>query len=107
MVTSTIGAKAKVWLSDSCCVYKYPVSLPLPGDVIFLLTSILNAILDLFQSTHFLVPLYVSDNLTYKMSSTLLLTLAALQGVKAWGSLGHATVAYIAQNYVTDEVASW
>lgn len=36
-----------------------------------------------------------------------LVTLASLQGVKAWGSLGHATIAYIAQNYVTDEVASW
>lgn len=36
-----------------------------------------------------------------------LVTLISLQGVKAWGSLGHATIAYIAQNYVTDEVASW
>lgn len=41
------------------------------------------------------------------MTSSVLLTLAALQGVRAWGSLGHATIAYIAQNYVTDEVASW
>lgn len=41
------------------------------------------------------------------MASILLLTFAALRGVNAWGSLGHATVAYIAQNYVTDEVASW
>lgn len=41
------------------------------------------------------------------MASTILLTLAALQGVRAWGALGHATIAYIAQNYVTDEVASW
>lgn len=41
------------------------------------------------------------------MVSSLLLTLATLQGVRAWGALGHATVAYIAQNYVTDEVAAW
>lgn len=41
------------------------------------------------------------------MVSYLLLTVATLQGVRAWGSLGHATVAYIAQNYVTDEVATW
>ncbi|KAL1871111.1 hypothetical protein Daus18300_004856 [Diaporthe australafricana] len=41
------------------------------------------------------------------MASSILLTLAALQGVNAWGTLGHATIAYIAQNYVTDEVASW
>lgn len=41
------------------------------------------------------------------MASHILLTLATLQGVRAWGALGHATIAYIAQNYVTDEVASW
>lgn len=41
------------------------------------------------------------------MVSSLLLTVVTLQGVKAWGSLGHATVAYIAQNYVTEEVATW
>ncbi|KAJ7506518.1 S1/P1 nuclease-domain-containing protein [Mycena galericulata] len=41
------------------------------------------------------------------MSSYLLIGLAALQGVRAWGVLGHATVAYIAQNYLTDETASW
>lgn len=41
------------------------------------------------------------------MVSSLLLTVAALQGVRAWGTLGHATIAYIAQNYVTDDVASW
>lgn len=41
------------------------------------------------------------------MVSSLLVTLGALQGVRAWGTLGHATVAYIAQNYVTDEVATW
>ncbi|KAJ7893736.1 putative nuclease PA3, partial [Mycena olivaceomarginata] len=30
-----------------------------------------------------------------------------LQGVHAWGVLGHATVAYIAQNYLTADTASW
>lgn len=39
--------------------------------------------------------------------SLLLLPLAVVPGVSAWGSLGHATVAYIAQNYVSDEVATW
>ncbi|KAJ6481894.1 S1/P1 nuclease [Mycena sanguinolenta] len=33
--------------------------------------------------------------------------LATLQGVNAWGVLGHATIAYIAQNYVTPQTASW
>lgn len=41
------------------------------------------------------------------MVSSLLLIVATLHGVRAWGSLGHATVAYIAQNYVTDDVATW
>ncbi|ROW09286.1 hypothetical protein VPNG_05793 [Cytospora leucostoma] len=41
------------------------------------------------------------------MISFVLVTLTSLQSVKAWGSLGHATIAYIAQNYITDEVASW
>ncbi|KAJ7726275.1 S1/P1 nuclease-domain-containing protein [Mycena maculata] len=41
------------------------------------------------------------------MTSYLLIGLATLQGVRAWGVLGHATVAYIAQNYVTSETASW
>ncbi|KAJ6586310.1 putative nuclease PA3 [Mycena vulgaris] len=41
------------------------------------------------------------------MTSYLLLALATLHGVHAWGVLGHATVAYIAQNYMTDEAASW
>ncbi|KAK2612089.1 hypothetical protein QQS21_001818 [Conoideocrella luteorostrata] len=36
-----------------------------------------------------------------------LVGLAATQGVHAWGRLGHATVAYIAQNYLTSEAASW
>ncbi|KAJ9391999.1 hypothetical protein DTO063F5_758 [Paecilomyces variotii] len=37
----------------------------------------------------------------------ILLGLAATQGTHAWGVLGHATVAYIAQNYVNSEVTSW
>lgn len=41
------------------------------------------------------------------MVSAFLLIAATLQGVNAWGTLGHATIAYIAQNYVTDEVATW
>ncbi|KAJ7230862.1 nuclease s1 [Mycena haematopus] len=41
------------------------------------------------------------------MASYALLGLATLQGVSAWGVLGHATIAYIAQNYVTPQTASW
>ncbi|KAJ7465154.1 putative nuclease PA3 [Mycena latifolia] len=41
------------------------------------------------------------------MTSYVLLGLATLQGVRAWGALGHATVAYVAQNYVSAETASW
>lgn len=40
-------------------------------------------------------------------SRSLLLGLATLKGVQAWGTLGHATVAYIAQNYLDDTTASW
>ncbi|KAJ5633570.1 hypothetical protein N7528_001412 [Penicillium herquei] len=36
-----------------------------------------------------------------------LLSLALTQGVAAWGSLGHATVAYVAQNYLTSDTAAW
>ncbi|KAM3508856.1 hypothetical protein MY11210_006567 [Beauveria gryllotalpidicola] len=31
----------------------------------------------------------------------------AFQGAQAWGSLGHATVAYIAQNYLTNDTTVW
>ncbi|KAH8657988.1 putative nuclease PA3 [Xylariales sp. PMI_506] len=43
------------------------------------------------------------------MSATksLLLALATVQGARAWGVLGHATVAYIAQNYLETATASW
>ncbi|KAJ7178097.1 putative nuclease PA3 [Mycena filopes] len=37
----------------------------------------------------------------------LFLGLTTLQGARAWGVLGHATVAYVAQHYLTPEVASW
>ncbi|KAF7557143.1 hypothetical protein G7Z17_g913 [Cylindrodendrum hubeiense] len=40
-------------------------------------------------------------------TKALLVSLATLQGVQAWGTLGHATVAYIAQNYVTSDVKAW
>lgn len=31
----------------------------------------------------------------------------AFQGAQAWGVLGHATVAYIAQHYLSADTASW
>lgn len=37
----------------------------------------------------------------------LFLGLATLRCVAAWGTLGHATVAYVAQDYLDDAVASW
>lgn len=37
----------------------------------------------------------------------LVLSLAALPSAHAWGVLGHATVAYIAQNYLNSATASW
>ncbi|KAJ5988439.1 hypothetical protein N7481_003649 [Penicillium waksmanii] len=40
-------------------------------------------------------------------SNTVLLTLGAVNGAHAWGVLGHATVAYVAQHYVSSETASW
>ncbi|KAJ7647757.1 S1/P1 nuclease-domain-containing protein [Roridomyces roridus] len=41
------------------------------------------------------------------MSAYLILGLATLQGAHAWGVLGHATVAYVAQNYLTSATATW
>ncbi|KAK5996082.1 Nuclease PA3 [Cladobotryum mycophilum] len=43
----------------------------------------------------------------HSASKIALVTLGALQGVHAWGALGHATVAYIAQHYLTADTASW
>lgn len=40
-------------------------------------------------------------------AKTLALASAALPAASAWGTLGHATVAYVAQNYVDDTVATW
>lgn len=42
-----------------------------------------------------------------KMLPSLLLSLAALKGASAWGTLGHDTIAYLAQNYVADSTAAW
>lgn len=33
--------------------------------------------------------------------------LGTVQSVHAWGALGHATVAYIAQHYVHQNTACW
>lgn len=41
------------------------------------------------------------------LSKTVLLGLGAVNGVHAWGALGHATVAYVAQHYVSSDTASW
>lgn len=37
----------------------------------------------------------------------ILLALTALKGTAAWGTLGHETIAYLAQSYVADSTASW
>ena len=42
-----------------------------------------------------------------RLTKVALVALGSVRGVSAWGSLGHATVAYVAQNYVTSETASW
>ncbi|KAJ5668893.1 hypothetical protein N7462_009963 [Penicillium macrosclerotiorum] len=42
-----------------------------------------------------------------RLSQIALVTFGAVSGVKAWGSLGHATVAYVAQNYLSSSTASW
>ncbi|KAJ6001578.1 hypothetical protein N7522_006805 [Penicillium canescens] len=42
-----------------------------------------------------------------RLTKVALVALGSVTGVSAWGSLGHATVAYVAQNYVTSETASW
>ncbi|KAL7898933.1 S1/P1 nuclease domain-containing protein [Trichoderma sp. SZMC 28014] len=41
------------------------------------------------------------------ISKIALTTLASVQGAQAWGVLGHATVAYIAQHYLNSATASW
>ncbi|KAF3385075.1 hypothetical protein F1880_001861 [Penicillium rolfsii] len=42
-----------------------------------------------------------------RLSKAALITLGLSSGVNAWGSLGHATVAYIAQHYVSSSTAAW
>lgn len=42
-----------------------------------------------------------------KASQQTLLALAIIQGAQAWGSLGHQTIAYIAQHYISNHTASW
>lgn len=34
-------------------------------------------------------------------------TFGFMSGANAWGSLGHATVAYVAQNYLSADTAAW
>ncbi|CAL5873920.1 uncharacterized protein PFLUO_LOCUS8204 [Penicillium psychrofluorescens] len=41
------------------------------------------------------------------LSKLALVALGTVKGVAAWGVLGHATVAYVAQNYVSSDTASW
>ncbi|TFB01729.1 hypothetical protein CCMA1212_006474 [Trichoderma ghanense] len=41
------------------------------------------------------------------MARIALATLATIQGAHAWGVLGHATVAYVAQHYLNAATASW
>lgn len=36
-----------------------------------------------------------------------LVAFMAMKGVSAWGALGHATVAYVAQHYISSSTASW
>ncbi|CAI7646934.1 unnamed protein product [Penicillium glandicola] len=41
------------------------------------------------------------------LSKVALVAFGVINGVNAWGVLGHATVAYVAQHYLCDEAASW
>jgi hypothetical protein len=41
------------------------------------------------------------------LSKLALVTSGVVNGANAWGVLGHATVAYIAQHYVSSDTASW
>ncbi|KAJ5175679.1 uncharacterized protein N7482_001556 [Penicillium canariense] len=41
------------------------------------------------------------------LSKITLVTLGSVGGANAWGALGHATVAYVAQNYVSASTAAW
>ncbi|KAJ5204102.1 uncharacterized protein N7498_004981 [Penicillium cinerascens] len=41
------------------------------------------------------------------LSKVALVAFGAINGANAWGVLGHATVAYVAQNYASSDTASW
>ncbi|KAL4892358.1 nuclease PA3 [Aspergillus ambiguus] len=41
------------------------------------------------------------------LAKATLITLGAVHGAHAWGSLGHATVAYVAQHYLSSSTAAW
>ncbi|KAJ5958939.1 uncharacterized protein N7479_006089 [Penicillium vulpinum] len=41
------------------------------------------------------------------LSKVAFVTFGVFQGANAWGVLGHATVAYVAQHYISPEAASW
>ncbi|KAJ5652653.1 hypothetical protein N7507_010079 [Penicillium longicatenatum] len=41
------------------------------------------------------------------LSKIAIVTCGLLNGANAWGSLGHATVAYVAQNYLSADTATW
>jgi hypothetical protein len=41
------------------------------------------------------------------LSKIAFVTFGAINGANAWGALGHATVAYVAQHYISSEAASW
>ncbi|KAJ5955402.1 hypothetical protein N7501_009681 [Penicillium viridicatum] len=41
------------------------------------------------------------------LSRIVFVTFGVIHGANAWGVLGHATVAYVAQHYISPEAASW
>ncbi|KAJ5518745.1 S1/P1 nuclease [Penicillium expansum] len=41
------------------------------------------------------------------LSRVAFVTFGVIHGANAWGALGHATVAYVAQHYISSEAASW
>ncbi|EKV11886.1 Nuclease PA3, putative [Penicillium digitatum] len=41
------------------------------------------------------------------LTSIAFVTFGVIYGANAWGALGHATVAYVAQHYLSSEAASW
>lgn len=41
------------------------------------------------------------------VSKVAFVTFGLLNGVNAWGALGHATVAYVAQHYLSADTATW